>query len=380
MIQIPGEIYLVGGAIRDRLLGRTEGDRDYVVVGSTPEAMLAAGFKQVGQEFPVFLHPETREEYALARTERKQGKGYHGFLCDFKPTVTLEEDLRRRDLTVNAIAEDANGRLIDPFNGLQDLKSRNLRHVSEAFVEDPLRVLRVARFQAELFEHQFRIAAETEELARQISASGELASLTAERVAMETMKALETSHPEQYFYTLATLHALEPLFPELAKSWQTAELTMLPGIRALKVAVELNLSAPQRWAALVHDQSQETILQLGGRLKLAKTFTHLSLKVKRFGPAIRRVEHASAEEIASLLQQLDTFRNPKNLTQAVAVLAAIEARKTLSHYTPLTILEGALEAAMKVNNQQLIKQGLSGKALGEAIKDARIRAIQAILR
>ena len=195
----------MGGAIRDRLLGKAEGDRDYVVVGSTPEAMLAAGFKQVGRDFPVFLHPQTGEEYALARTERKQGQGYHGFLFDFQPTVTLEEDLQRRDLTINAIAEDVSGQLIDPFGGIADLNHRTLRHVSPAFVEDPLRVLRLARFQAELLDYHFQIAEETRILGRQISDSGELQMLTPERVALETIKALQSPHPESYFYTLARL-------------------------------------------------------------------------------------------------------------------------------------------------------------------------------
>lgn len=379
MIQIPGEIFLVGGAIRDRLLGRTGSDRDYVVVGSTPEAMRAAGFKQVGQEFPVFLHPETGDEYALARTERKQGKGYRGFVCDFKPTVTLKEDLQRRDLTVNAIAEDAEGHLIDPFNGLDDLKNRKLRHVSPAFVEDPLRVLRLARFQAELFDYQFHIVEETVVLGRQISASGELSALTVERVALETIKALETFHPEEYFYTLAKLHALDLLFPELSPSWQSIDLHQQPGIKTLQRAVELNLNTQQRWAAFIHDQSQETIIKLSERLKLSKALTQLSLKVNQLGPAIIDVPHSSAEEIESLLRQLNAYRNPNTLKQAAAVMAAIEDNKNLEHYAPLTILVNALEAALNINNQELIKEDLSGKALGEAIKTARIEAIQAII-
>lgn len=196
------QIYLVGGAVRDQLLNLPVKDRDYLVVGATPEQLLAEGYQQVGNDFPVFLHPETKEEYALARQERKNGVGYNGFLCDFSPDVTLEQDLIRRDLTINAIAQDASGQIFDPYGGQQDLANRLLRHISPAFSEDPLRVLRVARFAARFHSLGFSIAPETVKLMQEMTACGELAHLTAERVWLETQKAFATDNPQIYFEVL----------------------------------------------------------------------------------------------------------------------------------------------------------------------------------
>src|SRR3990172_4033006 len=206
------KIYKVGGVVRDRLLGLTVKDCDWVVVGATPEQMESLGYKPVGKDFPVFLHPETREEYALARTERKAGRGYKGFVVRAAPEVTLEDDLRRRDLTINAMAEDTDGTIIDPFHGREDLEAGVLRHVSPAFVEDPLRVLRVARFAARL---GFTIAEETMILMREIAASGELASLVAERIWAETEIALGEQYPTRFLLVLRACHALQALFPEI---------------------------------------------------------------------------------------------------------------------------------------------------------------------
>ena len=207
--------YLVGGAVRDRLLGLPIKDKDWVVVGATPQQMLDAGYQQVGRDFPVFLHPDSHEEYALARTERKSGSGYTGFTCYAAPDVTLEQDLLRRDLTVNALAEDADGTIIDPYGGQQDLQQRILRHVSPAFAEDPLRVLRVARFAARYAHLSFRIADETLALMREMADAGELAHLTPERVWKETESALGTRNPQVFFQTLRDCGALKVLFPEI---------------------------------------------------------------------------------------------------------------------------------------------------------------------
>ena len=212
-------VFLVGGAVRDKLLARSVKDKDYLVVGSTVDDMLALGYQQVGKDFPVFLHPKTKSEYALARTERKQGQGYTGFSCYFAPDVTIEEDLKRRDLTVNAMAMDNNGNIIDPFHGQQDLANRVLRHVSDAFVEDPLRVLRVARFAARYHSYGFSIAPETLTLMTQLSQSGELVSLTPERVWQEMQRSLQDDHPEVFFEVLHQCQALKVLWPELDILW-----------------------------------------------------------------------------------------------------------------------------------------------------------------
>ena len=213
------QTYLVGGAVRDKLLGRPIKDQDWVVVGSTPEKMLAQGYQSVGADFPVFLHPKTKEEYALARIERKIGVGYTGFSCDASSEVSLEEDLLRRDLTINAMAMDDQGNIIDPYNGQQDLENRLLRHVSDAFVEDPLRVLRVARFAARYHSLGFRIAPETQALMQTITTNGELTTLSAERVWQETARSLMETHPEVYFESLKACGALSVWFPELDIHW-----------------------------------------------------------------------------------------------------------------------------------------------------------------
>ena len=212
------EIYLVGGAVRDELLKQEVKDRDWVVVGATPADLLKQGYKQVGKDFPVFLHPDTKEEHALARTETKSGKGYGGFICDFNPSVTLEEDLKRRDLTINAIAKSENGEILDPYNGVHDIQLKQLRHVSEAFGEDPLRILRVARFAARYHHLGFTIAAETLQLMTEMCAADVLSELTAERVWLETQKAILEPNPEIYFQTLQQCNGTHPWFSPMARS------------------------------------------------------------------------------------------------------------------------------------------------------------------
>lgn len=255
------EIYLVGGAVRDGLLGLPVQERDWVVVGATPADMLARDFRPVGKDFPVFLHPRTHEEYALARTERKIAPGYHGFSVHSAPDVTLEDDLLRRDLTINAMARDAEGRLIDPYHGSRDLEARRLRHVSPAFAEDPVRILRLARFSARYAPLGFRVAPETVELMRAMVANGEVDSLVPERVWAETVRALGESRPEQFIETLRDCGALARIFPELDRLFgvpqspahhpeiDTGQHTLL----ALTQAVRLNADVVTRFAVLVHD-------------------------------------------------------------------------------------------------------------------------------
>lgn len=253
--------YLVGGAVRDGLLNLPIKDRDWVVTGTTPEAMLAAGYQQVGRDFPVFLHPKTREEYALARTERKSGQGYTGFITKFAPDVTLEQDLQRRDLTINAIAQDSDGNIIDPFNGRHDIQQRLLRHVSAAFNEDPLRVLRVARFAARFAHLNFRIADETMALMQHMAASGELAHLTAERVWKETESALQSPNPQVFFQVLRDCNALAVLFPEIDKlfgvpapaKWHPEIDTGVHTLMTLAIAAQLSPEVDIRFATLCHD-------------------------------------------------------------------------------------------------------------------------------
>ena len=254
-------ICLVGGAVRDALLGLPITERDWVVVGTTPEQMLAQGFKQVGRDFPVFLHPSTNEEYALARTERKQGQGYHGFACFSDPSITLEDDLLRRDLTINAMAQCAEGVIVDPFNGQADLKNRQLRHVSAAFSEDPLRILRIARFAAKLASFNFQIADETLELMTQMIASGELACLTPERVWLETVKALQTQAPQRYFEVLQQVGALQVLMPELSclfsvpqeSKWHPEGDVGTHSLLVLQAMRKISDDVACLWAALCHD-------------------------------------------------------------------------------------------------------------------------------
>nr|MCU0258642.1 multifunctional CCA addition/repair protein [Solirubrobacteraceae bacterium] len=255
------DIYLVGGAVRDRLLGRPVVERDFVVVGATPESLLALGYRPVGKDFPVFLHPQTGEQYALARTERKTGPGYYGFATRFSPDVTLEEDLVRRDLTINAMAESASGAIVDPWGGQRDLAERVLRHVSPAFAEDPLRVLRVARFAARFAPLGFTVAPETLELMRGMAASGEMAALVPERVWTETERALGEPCPVAYVEVLRSCGALAAVFPEIAAldgvpqpaRWHPEIDTGVHTRQVLEVAAELSADTTVRFAALVHD-------------------------------------------------------------------------------------------------------------------------------
>ena len=329
--------FLVGGAVRDALLRLPVKDRDWVVVGATPDAMLENGYQQVGRDFPVFLHPRSREEYALARTERKSGKGYTGFVTQFAPDVTLEQDLQRRDLTINAIAQADDGSLIDPYHGQQDLENRTLRHVSAAFNEDPLRVLRVARFAARFAHLNFRVADETQALMREMAESGELAHLTAERVWKETEKALLTRNPQVYFQVLRDCGALQVLFPELDSlygipapiKWHPEIDTGIHALMTLTLSAALSEELDVRFATLFHDVGKALtppekwpshhghglagvpiVEALCQRLRVPNQVRDLALIVTEFHDIVHTIERQSAESLVALFDRIDAWRKP----------------------------------------------------------------------
>ena len=341
------KIYLVGGAIRNKLLGLPVHEKDWVVIGAHPEELTHKGYRQVGKNFPVFLHPDTQEEYALARRERKIGLGYTGFSCEATPEVSLEEDLRRRDLSINAIAEDADGQLIDPCGGLKDLQNRLLRHISPAFVEDPLRVLRVARFASTLAPSGFRIADETLELMRQLSRSGELLQVTAERIWKETARALMTERPDIYFQTLREAEALPVWFPEISALfgvpqnpfWHPEIDTGQHILLSLQQTALDNAPLAVRFAVLVHDVGKAhtasehlphhpehgqrglpLIQHLAQRLRVPAELRDLALMVAQFHLELHRLPLNTTEtvqQLYSLITHLDGWRRPQRLPSFV---------------------------------------------------------------
>ncbi|MDX1705976.1 CCA tRNA nucleotidyltransferase [Pseudidiomarina sp.] len=365
------QIYLVGGAVRDKLLDKPVTERDYVVIGSTPSQLQSFGFRQVGKDFPVFLHPKTGEEYALARTERKSAAGYTGFTVDADPSVTLEDDLRRRDLTINAIAESEEGELIDPYHGLDDLKARVLRHVSPAFVEDPLRVLRVARFAARFHKDGFSIANETMQLMAETAATGELATLSCERVWRETQLALSTTAPHIYFDVLAAVDALEPWFVELTDAQQRA--------RALDYLAALERDESLlRFAAMASALSAVNVETLCNRLKVPNEYRFLAILAQRITP--EQVAEATATELLALFNQSDSWRRPDRHSQLTAIW---HARGVATDR--LETINKAWEAAAKVEAGPLLAaaesrgEALRGPAVGEAVEQARLQRIQDVL-
>ena len=405
------QVYLVGGAVRDALLGRAQSDQDYVVVGSTPEQMLALGFRPVGADFPVFLHPETQAEYALARTERKSGRGYAGFVFHTGAEVSLEDDLRRRDFTINAMAQARDGRLIDPYGGLQDLRARVLRHVSEAFAEDPLRVLRAARFMARWAPLGFRVADDTLELMRQMVRAGEVDHLVPERVWQETRRALTEAQPSAFLQTLRACGALARLYPEIDALYgvpQRAEYhpEVDTGIHMELVLDQCPRVAPGddqvAFAALVHDLGKaltpadtlprhvgheqrgiEPARGLAERLKVPAEHRELGVLVCAHHLVMHQLVTLRASTLMRLLERLDGLRRPDRVRRfALACEADHRGRLGREHvdYPQRELLLRALEAARGVQASALLNQGLSGPALGAALRQARIRAIAATLR
>lgn len=355
------EIYLVGGAVRDQLLGYAYQESDWVVVGSTPEELLRRGFRQVGKDFPVFLHPETGEEYALARTERKSGHGYGGFEVHAAPTVTLEEDLARRDLTINAIARSKSGQLVDPFNGQIDLNDKVLKHVSSSFSEDPLRVLRVARFLARYHHLGFSIAPDTLSLMRALCDSGELEFLVAERVWRETERALSEPNPEIYFSVLQSCGALAHLFERLDFD---------RGIPVLARAAHNTSRTDCRWAALLSTTSSDAISSFYRDRQWPKRFQELALVVA----SAEALSVASASETVALLSQLDAWRRDEPFKGFCDTLIAIDDSQQME--ATIARLTESLEISKPISIDAVNHLNLQGPDIGRAINAARVDRIQ----
>lgn len=398
--------YLVGGAVRDELLGLPVRERDWVVVGTTPEVLTAQGYKPVGKDFPVFLHPQTGEEHALARTERKTGPGYRGFETLFSPDVTLEQDLERRDLTINAIARDPQtGTLIDPFHGQRDLQDGWLRHVSPAFVEDPVRVLRIARFAARFAPRGFRIAPETMALMREIAARGELDALVSERVWQETQRALEMPAPRQFFEVLREANALKVIFPEIEalfgvpqpERWHPEIDTGLHTLMVLDQATRLSEDPVVRFAALTHDLGKGTtppnewprhiaheergvalVEALCSRLRIPNAYRELGTMVSRYHLHAHRVTELRESTVLDLLEGADAFRRPARFAQfTVACEADARGRKGLEDrpYPQAAYLRRALEVAAGVVLDDAARAGLEGHQIAMRLRQRRIAAL-----
>jgi len=401
-------VYLVGGAVRDRLLNRPVKERDWVVVGADPLELERAGYQSVGREFPVFLHPQTHEEYALARRERKVAPGYRGFTTQFAPDVTLEEDLKRRDLTINAMAESEDGTLIDPYGGQADLAARLLRHVSEAFVEDPVRILRVARFAARYAGLGFHIAPETVQLMRRMTGSGEVDALVPERVWQETERALGESHPDVFFETLRGCGALKVIFPELDKlfgvpqppRWHPEIDTGVHVMLALRQAAQADASVATRFAVLVHDLGKgETpperwpshhghedagvplIEDLCARLKVPNTHRELAILAARYHTHVHRALELKPATVLTLLESCDALRRRERfaeLLQACEADARGRTGRENEPYPQVAYLNAALAAAAAVSLTETERGKLPGPAIGEAIRRRRLEAISAL--
>ncbi|HBP4741870.1 multifunctional CCA addition/repair protein [Pseudomonas aeruginosa] len=401
------QIYKVGGAVRDRLLGRPVTDIDWVVVGASSDEMLARGYRPVGADFPVFLHPQSGEEYALARTERKSGRGYGGFTFHASPEVTLEEDLTRRDLTINAMAEDEQGRVIDPYGGQADLEARLLRHVSPAFAEDPLRVLRVARFAARYAGLGFRVAAETLALMRQLAESGELQALTPERSWKEISRALMEPNPEVFIQVLHDCGALAELIPEVEALFGVPQPAahhpeIDTGVHVLSVLQQCarhRQPLSVRWACLLHDLGKgltseadwprhiaheargvPLIDAVNQRFRVPRDCQELARLVGEYHTHAHRALELRPNTLLELLQSFDVYRRPQRFEEFVAA-SKMDARGRLGleqrDYPQAAYLLGAAQAARAVSVKPLVEKGLKGAELGEALKRARLAALKA---
>lgn len=364
------QIYLVGGAVRDHLLGIPVKEKDWVVVGATVDDMLRLGFRPVGKDFPVFLHPETNEEYALARTERKVGRGYTGFNFNASPDVTLEEDLKRRDLTINAMAmrkEDwPHGKIIDPYHGQADLEHKLLRHVSSAFVEDPVRILRVARFAARYAELGFKVAPETLELMQQMVHSGEVDALVAERVWKELEKALVEKNPEQFFLVLEACGALNVLFPQESL-----------GLKTLMTATKQTSDAQIRFAALLHQQAEDVIKKLCERYRVPSDYRELAILVARHYqayPARAQLTAENANAIVLYFLSIDAYRREERFRKF------LQTCEIISSYSSADLLLECYLATKSIDTAEFINAGITGKDLQTPIQQKRIEIIAELLR
>jgi tRNA nucleotidyltransferase (CCA-adding enzyme) len=404
------KIYLVGGCVRDALLGLPVKDRDWVVVGASPEDMLREGYTPVGKDFPVFLHPQTKEEYALARTERKTGPGYTGFSFHAAPEVSLEQDLQRRDLTINAMAQQADGALIDPFGGQQDLEQGLLRHVSRAFIEDPVRILRVARFAARFAELGFEVADETMILMQEMVDNGEVDALVPERVWQETERALAENTPSRFFEVLRECGALARVFPEIDQLFGVPQPpehhpeidTGVHVMMVLQQAVRLSDDTRVRFAALVHDLGKgitptaelpqhleheargvPLVEQMCERLKVPRDYRDIAVLVTQYHLYFHRAKELRAGTILKLFQSLDLFRRPERLNMFLLACEA-DSRGRPGHYETRALEQPALfhaafAAASKVDVQQILARGLTGQAIADELQQQRIKAIKAAL-
>jgi tRNA nucleotidyltransferase (CCA-adding enzyme) len=400
------KVYEVGGAVRDALLGRTIKERDWVVVGSSAAELLAQGFRPVGKDFPVFLHPRSGEQYALARTERKTGPGYTGFAFDTSAEITLQQDLARRDLTINAMAKDEDGQLVDPWGGRRDLANRVLRHVSVAFREDPLRVLRVARFAARFKNLEFTVAAETRELMAEIVAANELEALRPERVWQETLKALQEDRPDVFFEVLRDCGALARVFPEIEalfgvpqpERWHPEIDTGVHTLMALRIAAEISPSEAVRFAVLTHDlgkaatpkeslpshhgheeRTMPILARFCERLPVPNRVRDLALHVARYHAVVHRAAEIKAATAVKLIATVDGFRQPERFDDfLLACEADARGRKGLEQqpYAQADRLRAALRAARSVDARLLqSERKLEGEALGKALHAERVKAV-----
>ncbi len=400
--------YLVGGAVRDQLLGYPVHERDWVVVGSTPNDLLTLGYQQVGRDFPVFLHPSTREEYALARTERKSAPGYYGFVCDFNPHVTLSEDLARRDLTINAMAMDEKGILHDPWNGQADLRNKILRHVSLAFVEDPVRVLRVARFAARYHHLGFKLADETRALMYEMVVKKELSSLVPERVWQEWQRSLQEKNPECFIQTLRDCGALSIILPELdalfgipnSRRYHPEIDSGIHTLMALKFAVYLSDNPMIRFAALLHDLGKAStpitawpshrdhdlaglplIDALCQRLRIPADYRKFAMMAAKFHLLIHRYDELDATAIVSVLEQTDAFRRPA-LFHALLIVCESDARGVGKEvdYHQAQRWRCILNECDKIKAGCLIKEGYQGEAIKQALHHRRVACVTHFLK
>ncbi len=402
------KIYLVGGYVRDQLLGLETKDRDWLVVGATAEDMLKQNYRQVGKDFPVFLHPQTHEEYALARTERKTAAGYSGFSFHASAGVTLEEDLIRRDLTINAIAQSNNGELVDPFNGQADIKAKILRHVSPAFIEDPVRILRIARFAARFADLGFSIANETKKLMSEMVRNGEIDALVPERVWQETMRALTEKTPARYFEVLRDCGALEKLFPEINRLWGVPQPekhhpeidTGIHTMMVLAQAARLSDDPKVRFAALVHDLGKGTtpesqwpkhidhesrgiplVESLCDRYRIPNDYRELAIIVTKYHLHYHRAAELRDDTFLKTLESLDAFRRPERFELFLLACEADSRGRTgyeNKHFEQPEIYRKVFNAAKALNTKKLIAKGLQGKAIKEELGKQRIHIINEI--
>ncbi|WP_028388665.1 multifunctional CCA addition/repair protein [Legionella fairfieldensis] len=400
------KVYLVGGAVRDQLLGYPVKEKDWVVVGATLKQMRDQGYRQVGRDFPVFLHPKTQEEYALARTERKSAPGYYGFVCDYDPHVTLEDDLKRRDLTINAIAMDEQGQLIDPYQGQMDLQKKILRHVSSSFVEDPVRVLRVARFAARYHHLGFKVADETRSLMYNMVRHGELAHLVAERVWQEWQRSLTEKNPEVFISTLRMCDALKIVLPEMdalfgvpnSRRYHPEVDSGIHSLLALQAATRLSDDPMVRFAALLHDLGKAatpmqewpkhhgheergiTIIEnLSERLRVPSEYRKFAVMVSRYHLIIHRLFELRPNTIVKTLERTDAFRRPELFEKLLLVCESdAQGCGRKIEYKQASNWRYIVTECAKVSAQQVMKQGFQGKAIKEALHQWRVACVNLI--